>query len=108
LFTLTLTNADVKSVSGYRLPGNSMAARVVPPGSAKFIGTGPRPGQDICASSPVFNLYLRGYVIEIPYSRFTYVAVAGRSFLTLLGAGAGAAAVEGAAVEVFEETGAAG
>src|SRR5207244_12951581 len=69
--TLTLTNAEAKSVSGYKLAGNSTAASITPPGFTKSVGTGPSHGQDNCASSPSFKPYFLGYVIETPYSLFT-------------------------------------
>src|SRR2546430_16970419 len=70
-FTLTLTNAEAKSVSGYKLAGNSTAASITPPGFNKSVGTGPSPGHDNCAPSPSFKPTFPRYLTVTPQYLFT-------------------------------------
>src|SRR4051812_5956903 len=85
--TLMLKKALAKSVPGYEFSGRTTAAAVTPPGSIKFIPTGPKPFQSSLASSPVFRVYFLGYWNEIPEATSLYVTVEGRFFTTLFATG---------------------
>src|ERR1039458_677067 len=65
LFTLTLKNAEARSLFGYADSGTATAATATPPGCTKSIGTG-SDDTSSSAASPVFSVYFRGYWNESP------------------------------------------